>query len=60
MDLSIRNLLVSKGIQTPENHLEMLEIRWERLETFKKDLNHVKLDDQDIALRHIPGGDHVE
>ena len=43
---------------TPE-HLEKIESKWAEILELKGDLGEVNLDDADIALRNIPGGDHI-
>ena len=60
MSLSIRELLESRGIIPKEEHLEMLEKRREELWDLQDGLKNVHIDDADISLRNIPGGDHVE
>lgn len=58
--LSVKEILENKGIKPREEHLEVLERRWKGLQELRGDLEGVKIDDADIALRNIPGGDHVE
>lgn len=60
MSLTVREILENKGINPREEHLEILERRWKGLLALRGDLNGVSIDDADIALRNIPGGDHVE
>ncbi|MEW9674886.1 hypothetical protein ABRT01_01630 [Lentibacillus sp. L22] len=60
MGLSIEQILTSKGIQIGEGHVNVLESRWQALEELKGNLENAKIDDADIAVRNIPGGDHVE
>lgn len=60
MSFSVKDTLAERGIHpTPEN-LEKLEAKWEEIQGLKKNLDAVALDDADIAVRNIPGGDHVE
>lgn len=60
MSLSIKELLENKGIKPREEDLEILETRWKGLAELRGDLEGINKDDADIALRNIPGGDHVE
>ncbi|SFE82215.1 hypothetical protein [Alteribacillus iranensis] len=60
MKLSIRDVLKDKGIIVKNNHLPVLEERWEGMELLRKEAEDANLDDYDIALRNIPGGDHIE
>ncbi|WP_269411558.1 hypothetical protein [Lentibacillus daqui] len=60
LGLSIEQILTSKGIQIGEGHVNVLESRWQALEELKGNLENAKIDDADIAVRNIPGGDHVE
>ena len=60
LSLSIKELLENKGIKPREEHLEILETRWKGLAELRGDLEGINKDDADIALRNIPGGDHVE
>lgn len=60
LSLSIKELLENKGIKPREEHLEILETRWNGLAELRGDLEGINKDDADIALRNIPGGDHVE
>lgn len=60
MSLSIKNLLENKGIKPREEHLEILDTRWKGMAALRGDLKGVNIDDADIGMRNIPGGDHVE
>ena len=60
MSLSIQELLKNKGIEVKETHLDVLEERWKGMQSLRGDLAHVKIDDADIGVRNIPGGDHIE
>ncbi len=60
MSLSIKELLENKGIKPREEHLETLENRLEGLAELRGSLDGIKIDDADIGLRNIPGGDHIE
>ncbi|MCC3358209.1 hypothetical protein [Bacillus sp. REN16] len=57
--LSVRELLENQGITIPP-HLSEIEKRWEGIQTLKAEIKNAVLDDYDIALRNIPGGDHIE
>ncbi len=60
LSLSIKELLESKGIKAREKHLEILDTRWKGMADLRGDLDGVAIDDADIGMRNIPGGDHVE
>lgn len=58
MSVSVKDLLASKGIHPTEEHLVKIESKWAEIEQLKGKLDDINLDDADIALRNIPGGDH--
>jgi hypothetical protein len=60
LSLSIQALLKNKGIEVKEAHLDVLETRWNGMRALRGKLEHVKIDDADIGVRNIPGGDHIE
>lgn len=60
LSLTIKELLANKGIKVREEHLEELKWRWEGMKELRDDLSGIDIDDADISLRNIPGGDHVE
>jgi hypothetical protein len=60
LSLSVRQLLENKGIPVKESHLEEIEERWKGMQALRGTLDGVNIDDADISLRNIPGGDHVE
>ena len=60
MKQSIQCLLSQKGIIVPEHHLDELETRWSNLQELRKLTKDAKLDDFDISLKNVPGGDHIE
>ncbi|PIC79929.1 hypothetical protein CSV75_08110 [Sporosarcina sp. P18a] len=59
MSLSVQQLLESKGIQAKPEHLKILESRWNGMKKLRGTLENVKIEDADIGLRNIPGGDHI-
>ncbi|WP_233189640.1 MULTISPECIES: hypothetical protein [unclassified Sporosarcina] len=59
LSLSVQQLLESKGIQAKPEHLEILESRWNGMKKLRGTLESVKIEDADIGLRNIPGGDHI-
>lgn len=59
LTLSVRELLENQGIQIPA-HLSEIERRWEGIQSLKAEIECASLDDYDIAVRNIPGGDHIE
>ncbi|MGM8366026.1 hypothetical protein ACLIBG_11190 [Virgibacillus sp. W0181] len=60
MSLTVKQLLENKGIKPREEHLEILDKRWKGMQELRGNLEHANIDDADISLRNIPGGDHVE
>lgn len=60
MSLSIKELLENKGIKPREEHLEILDTRWNGMAELRGNLDGVAIDDADIGVRNIPGGDHIE
>ncbi|WP_107948543.1 hypothetical protein [Lysinibacillus parviboronicapiens] len=60
MRLSIQQLLENKGIEAKSEHLELLKTRWEGMQSLRSNLEGVAIDDADIAIRNIPGGDHID
>ncbi len=60
LSLSIQEILKSKGITANPQTLPFLEARWEEVQALRGDLTNIPIDDADIGLRNIPGGDHVE
>ena len=59
MALTIQEILAAKGVNPSDEHLRSLEAKWAETLELKGDLNSINLDDADIALRNIPGGDHI-
>lgn len=60
MSISIRDTLAAKRIHPSDDHLEKLEKKWNEIEQLKGDLQDIALDDADISLKNIAGGDHHE
>ena len=60
MSMSIQETLAVKGVNPSAEHLEKLESKWAEIQQLKTDLGELPIDDADISLRNIPGGDHVE
>ncbi|WP_240376951.1 hypothetical protein [Bacillus piscicola] len=60
MKAAIEEVLASKNIRVKEDHLPMLQTRWEGMQALKEATEQEKLADYDISLRNIPGGDHIE
>lgn len=60
MSLSIQQLLENKGITPKPEHLELLKARWEGMQSLRSHLEGIAIDDADIAVRSIPGGDHID
>lgn len=60
MSISIRETLAAKGIHPSDEHLVKIEKKWNEFEKLKGDLEGAALDDADISLKNIAGGDHHE
>lgn len=60
LSLSVKELLENKGIKPREENLEILETRLKGLKELRGNLDGINIDDADISLRNIPGGDHIE
>ncbi|ETT81504.1 MULTISPECIES: hypothetical protein [Viridibacillus] len=60
MSLSIQELLENKGIQVKKDHFESLQEKWEGIQALRGNLEGVNIDDADISLKNIPGGDHID
>jgi len=60
LSLSIKEMLENKGIKPREEHLEILNTRWKGMADLRGNLDGIAIDDADIGIRNIPGGDHVE
>lgn len=59
MSISVKELLAEKGVHPTDEHLEKIEVKWAEIQQLKGSLEGANLDDADIALRNIPGGDHL-
>lgn len=59
MSISVKEVLAEKGIHPSEQHLEKIEAKWAEIQQLKQGLENMNLNDADIALRNIPGGDHI-
>jgi len=60
LTLSVQEMLENKGIKAKEKHLEILEGRWKGMKELRGNLENVNIDDADIGMRNIAGGDHIE
>lgn len=58
MSISVKDILAARGIHPTDEHLMKIEAKWADIQALKGSLEHANLDDADIALRNIPGGDH--
>ena len=56
MPLLVEKVLAAKGISPKPETLDKLESKWAEIQALRGKLS---LSDEDIALRNIPGGDHV-
>ncbi|NLA55955.1 MAG: hypothetical protein GX859_06630 [Corynebacterium humireducens] len=60
MSFSVKDALAARDIHPSPEHLTKLEAMWEEIQSLKQNLDVVPLDDADLAVRSIPGGDHVD
>lgn len=60
LSLSIQELLENKGIPVKKDHFESLQVKWEGIQALRGNLEGVNIDDADISLKNIPGGDHID
>lgn len=56
---SVYDTLAAKGIHPSDDHLTRLEEKFAEIQARKGTLEGIAVNDADIALRNIPGGDHV-
>lgn len=56
----VEELLRSRNIHPSEQELSALITRWQNMQRQRGDLEGIHLGEADIALRNIPGGDHLE
>lgn len=59
MTVTIKDLLATKGIHPPQEHLKILEQKWQETLELKGELSSIALDEADISLKNIAGGDHL-
>ncbi|HEX6594971.1 MAG TPA: hypothetical protein VF095_10390 [Bacillota bacterium] len=57
--MEIEKLLKIKGIDVKNEHIEKIHQLWGEIQRLRGNLDHVNIDDSDISLRNIPGGDHI-
>lgn len=60
MAQDIAQQLADKNIHPPAENLRRLETKFDEILDLKSGLNALRLDDADLAIRNIPGGDHVD
>ncbi len=60
MSISVRDTLAAKGVHPSDEHLVKIEKKWKEFELLKGDLQDVDLDDADLSVKNIAGGDHHE
>lgn len=59
MTLSIKDALSARGVHPTADELQKIEAKWAEISALKGDLAEIEIDDADIAVRNIPGGDHI-
>lgn len=59
MAVSVSQLLADKHVHPSDEHLSKLESKWAEIQELKAGLDDLRLDDADIAVRNMPGGDHI-
>lgn len=60
MTLTVKQILENKGISAKPEHLNLLDSRLQEMNELRGNLVGIAIDDADIAVRNIPGGDHIE
>lgn len=60
MAINIEQVLNAKGIHPSKEHLVLIEKKWREMEELKGDLGGIAIDDADLAIKNIAGGDHHE
>ena len=58
MTLDIQQLLATKNIHPSQESIALLEKKWKETLELKGNLSGINIDDGDIALKNIAGGDH--
>jgi hypothetical protein len=56
----VKDALAAKGIHPSPEHLEKLEVKWREIQAMKGNLEGIAIDDADVAIKHLAGGDHHE
>ncbi|NLG45714.1 hypothetical protein [Gordonia sp. (in: high G+C Gram-positive bacteria)] len=59
MTLSIKDALAARGVPPSAEELVKIEAKWAEIVALKGDLDNIAIDDADISVRNIPGGDHL-
>lgn len=60
MSISIKETLAARGVHPNDEHLVIIEEKWNEYCQLRGDLDGITLDDADISLINIAGGDHHE
>ncbi len=60
MTVSVKDTLAAKGIHPSPEHLAKLETKWQEIQAMKGNLEGIAIDDADLAIKHLAGGDHHE
>lgn len=60
MSFSVKDVLAARDVRPTPEHLEKLEAKWAEIQARKQTLSAVTLDYADIAVRNLPGGDHLD
>lgn len=60
MSFSIKDALAARDIHPTEEHLKILETKWQETLKLKGNLSGIPLSDADIAVKNTAGGDHHE
>lgn len=60
MALTIKELLETKGVHPSAEHLKILEQKWQETLELRGELSGIDLNEADISLLNIAGGDHHE
>ncbi len=60
MAKSVEAQLSAKGIKANPKTLAVVTRRWQAIQEMRKEITKGKINDADISLKNIAGGDHIE
>lgn len=60
MEKSVDTQLAAKGIKANPKTLAVVARRWQAIQDMRKEITSGNINDADISLKNIAGGDHIE